>query len=52
MDPSLAADRQHDLTDAVAAAFFDSTLKSDPAAQKFLQTKLASENPEVTSTLH
>jgi len=52
MDPSLAADRQHDLTDAIAASFFDGNLKSDAAALKFLQTKFAGENPEVTSALH
>ncbi len=51
MDPSLVADRQQALTKIIAAAFFDATLGADASAQKFLQTRLAPENPEVTSTL-
>jgi hypothetical protein len=52
MDPSLGADRQHDLTDAAAVAFFDQTLKGDAGAQRFLAGRIATENPEVTVRLH
>ena len=45
--PSLAADRQHELTQAIALAFFDSVLGRDPQAQPFLRTRVAAENPEV-----
>jgi predicted dienelactone hydrolase len=51
MDPSLLADRQQALTKIIGAAFFDATIKGDAAAEKFLQTRLAPENAEVTSTL-
>ncbi len=51
MDPSLAADRQQSLTRAVAAAFFDDSLRADPAAHQFLRDALARENPEVTAKL-
>jgi predicted dienelactone hydrolase len=45
--PSLAADRQHELTQAIALAFFDSVLGRDAQAQPFLRARLAAENPEV-----
>jgi predicted dienelactone hydrolase len=47
MDPSLVADRQHDLTNVIAAAFFDSNLRNDGEAHSFLQKRVADENNEL-----
>lgn len=46
--PSMSADRQHDLTQAVAVAFFQERFQKSRAARCFLRTALAAENPEVT----
>jgi predicted dienelactone hydrolase len=48
VDPPLGADRQQELTKIIALAFFDSTLKGDGAAGRFLQTRVAAENPELS----
>jgi predicted dienelactone hydrolase len=48
--PSLDANRQQDLTKAIAAAFFDSTLRGDKGAQHFLHTTLQ-ENKDLTVEL-
>ena len=51
MDPSLEAGRQQQLTQAIGLAFFESRLKNDAAAEKFLEGPLQSENMEVTLQL-
>jgi predicted dienelactone hydrolase len=45
-DPSLLAERQEELTDAVGLAFFEAHLRSDAKAQAFLTGPLAAENKE------
>jgi hypothetical protein len=44
----MQASRQHDLTQAVGAAFFDATLKHSSAARCFLRERLGVENPDLT----
>jgi hypothetical protein len=43
----LAFDRQHELTQAVAAASFDASLGGDRSARCWLARGLARENPDV-----
>jgi predicted dienelactone hydrolase len=45
--PTLDFARQHDLTRAVAAAFFDAYLAGDDSARCWLARELAAENPDV-----
>ena len=47
IDPSLNADRQLDLTRALALAFFSAELENDAAARAFVRATVT-ENPEVT----
>jgi predicted dienelactone hydrolase len=51
VDPSLEAGRQQQLTQAIGLAFFESKLRGDGAAEKFLEGPLQSENSEVTLRL-
>ena len=44
---SLAFDRQHELTQTVAAAFFDAYLAGDRSARCWIARNLAAENPDV-----
>jgi len=46
--PSMTADRQHELTRAIAVAFFQERLQKSRAARCFLDRQLARENAEVT----
>ena len=46
--PSMTANRQHDLTQAVAVAFLQERFQKSRAARCFLRTALAAENGEVT----
>jgi len=46
--PSMTADRQHELTRAVAVAFFQERLQKSRAARCFLDQGFAAENAEVT----
>ncbi len=46
-DPSLDADRQHDLVDTLSLAFFDGQFRNDASARRFLTTPVAKENPEL-----
>ncbi|MFQ5514117.1 MAG: alpha/beta hydrolase family protein [Myxococcota bacterium] len=45
--PSMGAARHHELTRAVATAFFDAYLRSDESARCFLRSGLARESPDV-----
>jgi predicted dienelactone hydrolase len=47
LTPTLAFDRQHELTQAVAAAFFDASLGGDRSARCWLARGLARENRDV-----
>jgi predicted dienelactone hydrolase len=47
-DPSMTADRQHELTQAIAVAFFQERLQKSRAARCFLNRTLSVENAEVT----
>jgi hypothetical protein len=44
----MTADRQHELTRAIAVAFFEERLQKSRAARCFLDRQLARENAEVT----
>ena len=46
--PSMSADRQHELTQAAAVAFFQERLQKSHAAHCFLDRTFAAENAEVT----
>ena len=46
-NPPMQALRQHELTTAVEAAFFESTLRGSRAARCFLRARLAAENTDV-----
>lgn len=46
-NPPMQAMRQHQLTQTVEAAFFESTLRRSRAAACFLRGRLAAENPDV-----
>jgi predicted dienelactone hydrolase len=47
VDPSMPADRQHDLVDTIALSFFDGLLKKDTDAQRFLMGEIAKENTDI-----
>jgi hypothetical protein len=49
--PSLDAERQHDLTKAIALGFFDGQLRHDGDGTFFVQYRVATENPEVSAQL-
>ena len=51
-NPPMQAGRQHLLTQAVVAAFFDATFKHSHAARCFLRHGLAGENPDVRVSAH
>jgi hypothetical protein len=46
--PSMTPDRQHDLTRALATAFFQERFQKSRAGRCLVRTMLAAENPEVT----
>jgi predicted dienelactone hydrolase len=50
-DPALNADRQHDLVDAIALAFFDAQFRADASAKHFLTGPLAAENTDLAIRL-
>jgi len=47
-NPPMAAQRQHDLTSAAAAAFFEGALRGSKPGKCFLATRLGAENPDVS----
>jgi predicted dienelactone hydrolase len=47
--PGLNPDRQHDLTKAIALAFFESNLRGDVQGAQFLKTRVQPENKEVVA---
>jgi predicted dienelactone hydrolase len=51
-NPPMQAARQHEITQAVVAAFFDATLKHSRAARCFLRGGLASENADLAVAAH
>jgi len=46
-NPPMVARRQHDLTNAAAAAFFEGALRGSKAGKCFLATRLGAENPDI-----
>jgi hypothetical protein len=47
-DPSMTPDRQHEITQALATAFFQERFQKSHAGRCFIRSALAAENPEVT----